>query len=176
MYSLLHLVSHLGGRILHLLALVSAQPGLFLADLLGPVSQRGDGRQIVVGVEVPEQGAGDADEGPVGEAGLAGGDGLEGAVVDDDLVVAGLDEAAGDVLDLLAGLDEEVVAGRDLDGDAGARVAGPDVEARVARAAVDGEEVEVGVEAGEDGVLCAVLGQVGGCRGEEMGAIALCRE
>lgn len=74
------------------------------------------------------------------------------------------------MLELLPRLDEEVVAGGDLDGDAAARVAGPDVEARVAGAAVDGEEVEVGVEAGEDGVVLAVLFEVRGGRGEEVGA------
>lgn len=170
--SLLNLESDLGCRILHFLTLVSSQLGLFLTDLLRLLGQRRDRRQVKVGVEMPEEGARDADEGPVGELGLALLDDLEGALVDDDLVVAGLDEAAGDVLDLLAGLDEEVVAGRDLDGDAGARVAGPDVEAGVARAAVDGEEVEVGVEAGEDGVFGAVLGEVGGGWGEEMGAVS----
>lgn len=119
---------------------------------------------------MPKQRARDPDERAVGELRLARLNHVEGALVDDDLVVARLDEAAGNVLDLLAGLDEEVVARRDLDGDAGARVAGPDVEARVAGAAVDGEEVEVGVEAGEDGVLGAVFGEVGGGWGEEMGA------
>ena len=82
-----------------------------------------------------------------------------------------LDQAAGDVLELLAGLHEEIVARRDLDGDAAARVARPHVQARVARAAVDGEEVEVRVEAGQDGVLFAVLCQVRCGRGEEMGSI-----
>lgn len=90
-------------------------------------------------------------------------------------MVSGLDEPAGDVLDLLAGLDEEVVALGDLDGDTGAGIACPDVEAGVARAAVDGEEVEVGVEAGEDGVEGGVFVQVGCSRGEEMGAVILNR-
>ena len=75
-------------------------------------------------------------------------------------MVAGLDEPTGNVLDLLAGLYEEVVALGNLDGDAVAGVAGPDVEAGVAGAAVDGEEVEVSVEAGEDGVLLAVLFEI----------------
>lgn len=35
---------------------------------------------------------------------------------------------------------------------------------------MDGEEVEVCVEAGEDGVLGAVFGEVGGGWGEEMRA------
>lgn len=79
-----------------------------------------------------------------------------------------LDETASDVFELLARLYEEVVSGRDFHGDAAARVARPDVQAGVARAAVDGEKVEVGVEAGEDGVLGAVLYEVGGGGREEV--------
>jgi hypothetical protein len=76
-------------------------------------------------------------------------------------VETSLDEATRDVLDLLAGLDKEVVAGRDLHRNAVAGVTGPDVEAGVAGAAVDGEEIEVGMEAGEDGVFGAILDEVG---------------
>jgi hypothetical protein len=90
-------------------------------------------------------------------------------------VVAGLDEPARHVLELLAGLHQQVVALRDLDGDALARVARPDVQARVARAAVDGEEVEVRVEAREDGVFLPVLGEVRRRGREEMGAAGLAR-
>lgn len=159
-------MADLDGRIGRHVTLVAAHAVLLGADLASALGQGGDGFEVKVGVEAPEEGAGDADEGPVGElapAPLHGGKG----VVDDDLVVAGLDEPARHVLELLAGLDEQVVAGRDLDGDAGARVAGPDVEPQVAGAAVDGEEVEVGVEAVEDGVLLAVLVQVRGGRGQE---------
>lgn len=67
-------------------------------------------------------------------------------------MVARCDETPREVLELLPRLDEEVIPGGDLDRNAGARVAGPDVETWVARAAVDGEEVEVGVETREDGV------------------------
>jgi hypothetical protein len=83
-------------------------------------------------------------------------------------VVTGLDETARDVLELLARLDQQVVTLGDLDGDSLACVARPDVQAGIARAAVNGQEVEIGVEAGEDGVLLAVLGEIGGCWCEEM--------
>jgi hypothetical protein len=125
----------------------------------------------MVRVKMPEQGTRDAHERPIRELDLALLDDSECRLVDDNLVVPGLDETAGDVLNLLTRLDEEVVSRRDLDGDAGSRVAGPDVEAWVARAAVDGEEVEVGVETGEDGVLGAVLVEIGGGRGEEVRAV-----
>jgi hypothetical protein len=169
-FVLLHLESHLGRGILGGLALVAAEVELVGADLGGAVGERGDGGEVKVGVEVPEHGAGDADEGAVGQVAATALDGGNGLIVDDDLVEAGLDEAAGQVLELLAGLDKQVVAGGDLDGEAGAGVACPDVEAGVAGAAVDGEEVEVGVEAGKDGVLLAVLVEVGGRGSEEMRA------
>lgn len=120
---------------------------------------------------MPKQRARDSHQRPIGELHLALLNSLNGALVDDDLVISGLDEPTGDVLDLLAGLDKEVVALGDLDGDAGSRVASPDVEARVTRTAVDGEEVEVGVEAGEDGVERGVFVEVGGSRSQEMGAV-----
>lgn len=81
-------------------------------------------------------------------------------LVDDDLVEAGLDAPAAEVLELLAGLDEQVAA-RHGDGNALPRVARPDVQARVTRGGVDGEEVQVRVEAREDGVDRAVLAEVG---------------
>lgn len=162
---LLNLQTNLGRRIRALAALVPAQTLLLGPQVLCALGELGDGAEVKVGVEVPEEGAGDANLGAIGVLLAASLHGLDRLFVDDDLVVAGLDEAAGNVLDLLAGLDEEVVSGGHADGDAAAGVAGPDVEAGVAAAAVDGEEVEVGVEAGEDGVLFAVLGEVGGCRG-----------
>ena len=89
-------------------------------------------------------------------------------------MVAGLDEPARQVLELLAGLDQQVVALRDLDGNALARVARPDVQTWIARAAVDGQEVEVRVEAREDGVLLAVLLEVRRGGSEEVGALYKC--
>ncbi len=86
-------------------------------------------------------------------------------------MVAGLDKSARQVLELLAGLDQQVVALRDLDGNALARIARPDVQTRVARAAVNGQEVEVCVEAREDGAPLAVLLEVGRGGGEEVRAL-----
>jgi hypothetical protein len=120
---------------------------------------------------MPKQRARDSHQRPIGELDLAPFNSLNGALVDDDLMVSGLDESTGDVLDLFAGLDEEVVALGNLDGNARSRVAGPDVEAGVTGTAVDGEEIEIGVEAGEDGVEGRIFLEVGGSRGEEMGAV-----
>ena len=125
----------------------------------------------MVRVEMPEQRARDPDQRSVGELDLALLNRLNCPVIDNDFVVPSLYEPARDVLDLLAGLNEEVIPGRDLDGDAASRVASPDVQTGVARTAVDGEEVEVGVEAGENGVLGAVLDEVGGGWGEEVRAV-----
>lgn len=69
-----------------------------------------------------------------------------------------LNQPARDVLQLLAGLHEQVVSGRDLDWDALTCVARPDMQSRVSGAAVDGKEVKVRVEAGKDSVFGSVLG------------------
>jgi len=86
---------------------------------------------------VPKEGARDPDQRPVRILDFALLDGLERGRVDGDLMQTGFDQPAGEVLELLARLNEEVPPGGYLDGDAFARVARPDVQARVARAAVD---------------------------------------
>lgn len=63
---------------------------------------------------------------------------------------------------LFASLDKKVVAVRDLDRDTLSGVAGPDVQARIPRAAVNGEEVEVRVETGKNGVFLAIPLEVRG--------------
>lgn len=169
--SLLHLLADLHRLVVDLRALVQALCRLCLTQLFCLLGQRRKGCQVHVGRQVPEKGGRDADGRTVGVGGLARSqDGL-GFLVDDDLVVARLDETAGQVLELLAGLDEQMAAGGDGDGNAAARVAGPDVEARKARPAVDGQEVEVRVEAGQNGVEVAVLVEIGGRGGQKMGAV-----
>jgi hypothetical protein len=66
------------------------------------------------------------------------------------------------VFQLFASLDKKVVAVRDLDRDTLSGVAGPDVQARIPRAAVNGEEVEVRVETGKNGVFLAIPLEVRG--------------
>lgn len=109
---------------------------------------------------MPKKGARYPNKWSVGELDFPPLDGLDSLVVDCDLMVTGLDETTGDVLNLFASLNEQIVSQWNLDGDPVASVAGPDVKAGVARAAMDGEEVEVGVEAGQDSILLAVLGQI----------------
>lgn len=75
-------------------------------------------------------------------------------------MVSCFDETTCTVFELFASLDEEIIPLGDLDGKSVAGVTGPDVEAGVAGAAVDGEEVEIGVETGEDGVLLGVFLEV----------------
>jgi len=120
---------------------------------------------------MPKERARDPDQWPVGILHSALLDDVERRRVDNDLVQTSFDEPTGEVLDLLACLDEEVPAGRDLDRDALARVAGPDVQAWVARAAVNRQEVEVGVEPREDCVPLAIFDQVRGSRCEEVWAV-----
>jgi hypothetical protein len=59
-------------------------------------------------------------------------------------------------------LDKKVIAVRDLDRDTLSSVAGPDVQARIPRAAVNGEEVEVRVETSQNGVFLTIPLKVGG--------------
>ena len=65
-------------------------------------------------------------------------------------------------------LDKQIAAPRDLDGNSPAVIARPDVQARVPRTSVDSQEVEVGVEAGEDSVDLAVSTEITRCWGEKM--------
>lgn len=89
---------------------------------------------------MPEERARDPDEWPVGILDFALLDDLERGRVDDDLVQTGFDQPVGEVLDLFSRLNEEVPAGGYLDCDALARVACPDMQTWVARAAVDRPE------------------------------------
>lgn len=86
-------------------------------------------------------------------------------------MVAGLDEAAGQMFELLARLDEQVSTRRYAHGDTLPRVACPDVETWVSRATVDGKEVEVCVKPGQNAVLLSILLQIGRRRGEKMRSI-----
>ena len=96
--------------------------------------------QIKITVQVPKERARDPDEWPVGILDFALLDDLECGRVDNDLVQTGLNQPAGEVLDLLSRLDKEVPPGRYLNRDALARVPCPDVQPWVARATVDRPE------------------------------------
>ncbi len=86
-------------------------------------------------------------------------------------MISGLDEASAEVFELFAGLHEQIAAcGRELDCNALASVPCPDIQAWVSRTTVDSQEVKVRVESGEDGVLLAILDEVGSGGGEQMGA------
>lgn len=95
---------------------------------------------------------------------------LERGVVDNDFVKSGLDETAGQVLQLLAGLDQQVLSGRNAHGDFPPRVPCPNVQARVSGATVNGQEVEVGVETCEDAILLAILLEIGSRRRKQVRA------
>ena len=156
----LHLLPNLHRLINNLIALIPPQIKLLGPQLLRLLNTALNGHKVIIRRQMPKEGARDAHQWPLRDFLLPLGNHLKGLLVDDYLVEAGLDEAAGEMLELLSRLHEEMVTRGDLDRDAVAGVAGPDVQAGVARAAVDGEEVEVGVEAGEDGVFCAVLSEI----------------
>ncbi len=58
------------------------------------------------------------------------------------------DKSTGEVLQLLAGLNKEIIPFWNLDGNAFPCVASPDVQARIPRAAVNSQKVKVGVDSG----------------------------
>lgn len=157
-------MSDFHGHIFGYGALIPAKVQLGCSNLLRPLSQLGYRHQVKVGAQMPEERARDAHKWPVRILPLALFNRLEGLVVDHHLVESGLDETASDVLDLLPCLHKEVIPLWDLYGNTVSRVASPDVETRIARAAVDGEEVEVGMEASKYGVFLAVFVKVGCCR------------
>jgi hypothetical protein len=119
---------------------------------------------------MPEESRRDTNERAIRELLLAPLDDSQGRVIHDNFVEACTDKAAGDVLKLLASLDEQVIARRDLDGNSIAGIAAPDVESGIARATVNGQEVEVGMEPSEDRVLLAEFHQIRGGRSEEVGS------
>lgn len=75
-------------------------------------------------------------------------------------MVSSANQPTGNVFQLLASLDEEVVAWRHLHWKPLTSVTSPDIESWITRTTVDGQEVEVRMEAGEDGILLAVLDKV----------------
>lgn len=83
-------------------------------------------------------------------------------LVDDDFMIPSFYKTAGNMLQLFASLDKKVVALRDFDRDTLSGVAGPDVQARIPRAAVNGKEVEIGMEPGKNGVFLTIFPKVGG--------------
>lgn len=155
-------------RIYNFLALILAQVELLRPDLPCPLCQFRHRREIEIRAQVPEQRTRDSDERPIRELCLAPLDGLDRLFIDSHLVVPGLDKPAGNVFDLLASLDEKIVALGHLDRNAVAGIASPNVQTRVAGTPVDGEKVEVRVEASEDGVLFAVLNKIGCSRSEKV--------
>jgi hypothetical protein len=128
----LDLVSNLHRLVLNLLSFITTQVELLCPHLFSSLRQLGHRRKIKVRAQVPEARARDTNQRTIRKLCLATLDRLNSLLVDCHFMETSLDEAAGEMLDLLAGLDEEVVAWGDLDGDAVAGVAGPDVEAGVA--------------------------------------------
>jgi hypothetical protein len=92
---------------------------------------------------------------------------LDSVFIHDDLVEPSLDKPSAQMFQLLTSLHQEITTSRgELDGNAFAGVASPDVQTRIARPAVDGEEIEVCMESGENSRGFVVLDEVGGGWGE----------
>lgn len=101
---------------------------------------------------MPKQGTRDSHQRPIRALSSPLRHRAESLLIHNHLVVARCDETPREVLELLSRLNEEVIPGGNLDRNAGTRVAGPNVEAWIARTAVNGEEVKIGVKTREDGV------------------------
>lgn len=86
---------------------------------------------------------------------------LERSFVDHDLVETSLDQSTAQMLKLLASLNQQVSSfRRELNSNTLPTVTSPNVESGVARAAMDCEKVEVGVESCENGIFLAILHEI----------------
>jgi hypothetical protein len=120
---------------------------------------------------MPEEGRRYPNQRAVGKLNLSKLNYINCLLVHHDFMIPGLYKTAGNVLQLFASFDKKVVALRNLDRDTLSGVAGPDVQARISRAAVNGKEVEVGMEPSENGVFLPIPFKVGGSWCEKMGPV-----
>ncbi len=89
-----------------------------------------------------------------------------------DFVIPSLDKTTSYVLQLFASLNKKIITLRDLDRDTLSGIAGPDVQARISRAAVNGKEVQVGMEPSENSVSLPMPLKVGSSWRKQMGPVA----
>lgn len=87
-------------------------------------------------------------------------------------MVTGLDEPTGNVLELLASLNEQIISRWDLDRNSITGVPRPDMQSWIPGTTMNGEEIEIGVEPGEDCIDLVILSQVRSGRSQEMGPIS----
>lgn len=86
---------------------------------------------------------------------------LQSGVINDNFVETSLDEATGDMFELLSGLHQQIAASiRKLNRDAFPSVPCPDVESRIPRPSMDCQEIEIRVKPGQNGVLLPVFDEV----------------
>ena len=111
---------------------------------------------------MPEEGRRYSNQRAVGKLNFSKLNHINCLLVHYNFMIPGLYQTASNVFQLFASLDKKVVALRDLDRDTLSGIAGPDVQARIPRAAVNGEEVEIGVESSENGIFLAIPLEVGG--------------
>lgn len=64
------------------------------------------------------------------------------------------------MLELLPGLYKKIISFWNLDRDAFACVAGPDMQSRITGPTMYGQEVEIGMKPGKDGILSSVLAKI----------------
>lgn len=99
-------MSDLDRRVLDLLTLVAAKSKLLIPHFLRLVCQLRNRRQIKIGPQMPEHGAGNAHKRSIREFLLTTLNSLHSTLIDNNLMISGLDETSGDVFNLLASLNE----------------------------------------------------------------------
>lgn len=82
-------------------------------------------------------------------------------VIDYNFVVPSFDQTAAEVLELFARLDQQVAAcRRESYGNTFSRIACPNIQPWIPGTAMNGEEVEIGVESSKNGILLAILDEI----------------
>jgi hypothetical protein len=103
--------------------------------------------------------------------GLHGGYYRHSSFIYHHFVVARFDKTPAKVLQLLPSLDKQVTTGRgELNENAFSGVSRPYMKARVSRTTMDGQKIEVGVEASKYGIFLVIFNKIRGCRCQEVRA------
>ena len=81
---------------------------------------------------------------------------------------ASFDQPPGNMFQLFPSLDEEKIPLGNFDWDALSSVTCPDIETRIARTTMNGQEIEIGMKTSENGVFLSVLDEIRRSWSEDM--------
>lgn len=98
---------------------------------------------------------------------------IQSGLVHNHFMVASLDKPPGEMFDLLSCLHEKITSSwGKSDGNTLSSVTRPNMKARVSRATVDGETIEIGMKSCQNGILLAVFDEIRCSGGKEMRSVA----